>query len=160
MMPRNSVSSDHWKRQTQPNARQENSDREPNSMNKKKVITWEDADMNLCIIAASILDSAMMVLRATNEPPYRSAYYRTDDGTVVPDDYASDEDRTVYSWPTLSPICWWSFQNLVRIRLREARKEIKNNLYGRGNRPKESGQSSRNPNGRSGSKFGRQPSRE
>ena len=126
-------------------------------MNLKKVITWEDADMNCCIIAASILSAAVLTLRVTGT--LGRGVLTTDNGETIPRDYAEDGERSVYSWLTISPICWWSFQNLVRIRLKQARKEIKENLYGRGNSEKVSKQASRNATRRSGTKYGRKKTR-
>lgn len=147
--------------------------------NEKKIITWKDADQNLCTIAAYILHESMVELRNT-QSPVSTWTYPLSDGSRVGAKFGTEENRTIFSvtfgvlregvegytiipsaasyYP--APQCWWSFQNLVRMKLKEARAELKANLYGQGEKVKTSGQSSRNAQPRtSQSKFGRQQER-
>lgn len=150
-------------------------------MNKKNVITWKDADQNLCTLAASILSNSMAALRSPLHATLGSSW-PLEGGGMVERGYAqkSGSERT---WATgdnsrafiqidifhddplekIQPTvqCWWCFQNLIRQRLNQARQELQNNRYRRDREKKKSIQISRNPNGRpEGSKFGRRPERE
>lgn len=146
-------------------------------MKTKKIITWKDADQNLCTLAAYILHQAMVELRSSQST---TVEYPIDDGTRTAVDMGSDTPRTVFScvqamlteddygvpFPendgdTPSAQCWWCFQNLIRMKLAEARKELKRNLYGTGSESKVNKQSSRNYTFRtSRSKYGRQAERQ
>lgn len=42
-----------------------------------------------------------------------------------------DGNATTLTNVGITPQCWWSFQNLVRQRLKQARRELFENLYGR-----------------------------
>jgi hypothetical protein len=150
-------------------------------MNKKNIITWKDADQNLCTIAAGMLDSAMGELR-DSQPyiPYYDPMFMSD-GREVPHNYASATSRTIMTYLQFggwylgsgsgypigggyaSTLCWWCFQNIIRQRLKEARLELWKNLYTQRNRreSKRSSKKSRNRGKRmvNRSKFGRQPER-
>jgi hypothetical protein len=131
-------------------------------MNQNNVITWKDADQNLCKLVGRILENASRELRADTEPP--SDYFYSPQMTggkgEIPKDYASEGPRPWHAvgltdlaeyknedglWDFLdeafdaiawgiagdySVQCWWSFQNIVRWRFRQARAEIVENLYG------------------------------
>lgn len=197
-------------------------------MTKRNLITWKDADQNLCWIAAFILDKAMHTLRARKDmrgpyPVGRSGNVdpgfaedngkRTvfsdegisfkgsyeDGGYIVADQLTTSEFESLVaplraimeewniglnhwthdelmpahshlnfeSWDNpaafvgYSPQCWWSFQNLVRQRLTQARQELKSNLYGKSNSRTLNRQSSRNKIKRkAGSKYNRQQERQ
>ena len=161
-----------------------------NEKRKRRLITWKDADQNLCTLAASILDDASAELRATEEltgriqifpptlgPPAPTAW-PVDGGEPVKAGMAEDGGhRSFWSapWeqmntnddlletqylPQLTPQCWFSFQNLVMMRLKEAREDLRKNRYLKNNKFKSSEQISRNPLKRpEGSKFGRTPER-
>jgi hypothetical protein len=143
----------------------------------KKVITWKDADQSTMYLAGYLLDSLSLLLRQKGGSGILGIYNRAD-GTLISDGYVSEDEGQ--GWWTYDPntsyteggggifslndqtlnkpslVCWYSMQNLVRIRLREARQSIKKARYGQNKEPKASKQVSRNPNGRKkGSKFGR-----
>jgi hypothetical protein len=142
---------------------------------RKSVITHKDADQNMCRLAAFCLDIAGKVMR--DKTPDTLGYYSRRDGSSIENGYNSSKYQSWWSYNSLimfgnksgdvasmlssrndaSAICWYSFQNLIRIRLREARKEIKAARYMRKNKVKTSIQASRNPVKRSvKSKWGRQ----
>ena len=139
-------------------------------------ITWKDADQNLCTLAASILDQASGVLRTPYGTQTENKETETA-GEFIPPGFADKEDNrgwwTIGTYTedaadagffhgknTMSVVCWYSFQNLVRMRLKQAREELRLNLYGSGSKIKRSSQASRNPVKRlRGSKFGRKPER-
>jgi hypothetical protein len=141
-------------------------------MNTKNLITWKDADQNLCTIAASLLANAMMSLRGVRT---MKGPWPTDDGEMIEPGFALDESskRTVFSGdydPRDSfaasndnqpcPQCWWCFQNMITQKLRVARAELKRNCYEQNRKLRTSKQRSRNPKGRSvKSKFQRQQER-
>lgn len=144
----------------------------------KNIITWKDADQNLCTLAAVILDSAMTQIRGhdTFLTPVP-----TTNGQLIPPGWLEDGDsgRSIFSgqthrimsWGTpsapdadlsteITPLCWWSFQNLVRQRLLMAREDLRQNRYKQTRDARMSDQRSRNKHKRSKrSKFGRQPER-
>lgn len=146
-------------------------------MRAKKVITWKDADQNLCTLAASILSNSMDALRrgeagtfdwpleggGTASPGMgqeigsRRSIWSCDEAIVI-DPRARIEDNRILE---ASPQCWWSFQNMIRMRLAQARQDLKDNRYLRNNPPKSSKQDSRNPDGRPPrGKYGRKRERE
>ncbi len=144
---------------------------------ERKLITWKDADQNLCTLAASMFENAMIILRSPEDSIV--PFYPLDDGNQAfpgmaekegskrsimsePEQPAPGPDEVIDSfWSGPCPICWWSFQNLIRQRLAMARQELMDNRYLRNKEPGWSKQDSRNPNGRKeGSKFGRKPERE
>jgi hypothetical protein len=128
-------------------------------MKAKNVITWKDADQNLCHIAAMILRDAMRELRQGHQEGLRPPMTRGKG--PIPRDYAYSEDRSWMSFNGITDLteladdagifdklddwwdknvwllvgthstqCWWSFQNIVRFRLREARESLWENCYG------------------------------
>lgn len=140
----------------------------------KKVITWKDADQNLCTIAAAILDNASSLLRASGNV---AESYPTDGGGsiepgfaepsgnrtywsgVVTNDFLPTDYRALGQGPSYQ--CWFCFQNMVRLRLEDARRELKRNRYLRKNAFKSSKQRSRNKITRPETgKAGRRPERE
>ena len=152
---------------------------------KGSLITWKDADQNLCTIAAFILHAAMVELRQSNNLPGPIMPLMTN-GERVSHSFVSPYPRSIFGFGedtgvfgnewfnndiysgdgggpgtnndgSPSSLCWWSFQNIVRFYLREAREEIKANLYARREREKRATpKRSRNYSKRSqGSKFGR-----
>ena len=149
-------------------------------MNDKRAITWKDADQNLCTIAASILHNSMQTLRTSREllEGFELGSYPLDDGTTVNAGFAqkAGSHRSHWSGDYItglhyqdfaeprrgpSPQCWWCFQNLIRQRLEQARRELMDNRYIRVNKPKASKQESRNPVKRSPKgKYNRKPERE
>ncbi len=159
-------------------------------MRKKNLITWKDADQNLCHLAAVMLSNAMQELRNSG---VQTGDFVMDNGKELPPGYAEPDGskRTIYSdEPTsllsavgdadisyeISPddvvfyfdtdrpstLCWWSFQNLIRWRLRKARRELARNVYQSKPFKKETEKNcSRNQEKRpEGSKYGRQAERE
>lgn len=137
------------------------------SERKKNLITWKDADQNLCTVAAAIFDAAMRELRANYDQDF---WYPTDDGGRAESGMCEESGNRTF-WSTdrsvpeviregLSQQCWWSFQNIIRMRLAQSRQEIQDNLYPQNRQHRTSKQSSRNPDKRrDGSKYGRQPER-
>jgi hypothetical protein len=164
----------------------------------KNLITWKDADQNLCTLAASILHAASVNLRsgrtaagpvamtngdfampgyaektAAGGGPGRTIFsgVRDPDATVPgygipgqqidePDDREDEtkDDNLNFNQP--SSLCWWSFQNIIRFRLREAREELEKNLYPQKRRGSVNPNQSRNvKRERFKSKFGRQAER-
>lgn len=132
-------------------------------MRHKNVITWKDADQNLCHLAALMFENALQELRPprdmTNPWPMDNGKdvepgYAEEDGskrtvftdapsinTFIPQDEEierpkegsieiTDEYSYYFDAARPSSICWWSFQNLIRWRLRKARLELSKNLYG------------------------------
>lgn len=143
---------------------------------RKSLITWKDADQNLCTIAALILDDANL-LRSPDDFNYA---YQVEGAEPIQPGYAEDSgSRSVFSTeggfvqsndflsdaigdfrPTPAPLCWYSFQNLVRLHLKKSRKELKDNLYQQKDPVVSSKQESRNPvKRRSISKYGRKGER-
>jgi hypothetical protein len=61
-------------------------------MENKKLITWKDADQNLCRIAAYILNEAAQGIRKGSAG--RQDAYPTRDGEGAPRGYAEDDDST------------------------------------------------------------------
>jgi hypothetical protein len=144
----------------------------------KNLITWKDADQNLCTLAAYIIHQSMVELRSSE---FTLIEYPIEDGSKVPLNFGSYGVRTVFShgenmlyepdtgvlFPpetfgdVMSAQCWWCFQNLIKMKLKQARAELKKNLYGEGEKAKTSKQSSRNASARKRqSKFGRREERE
>lgn len=160
-------------------------------MNEKRVITWRDADVAICRLAAYMLDD-MDTIRTYE--PQSNTYDTTVPFEKVAPGYASS--RATRGWWTLgtegisqnpqfsdmgyflspvlqiqayleqtfwgqmmpvgiSQVCWYGFQNLIRLRLRQARQEIHKNLYKQGKKKKRNEQRTRNPLFRQGTKFGR-----
>jgi hypothetical protein len=150
-------------------------------MNKEqKIITWKDADDAACHAAALMLQEASLALRASYDAP---GSHRTDDGKGASPGMGEENSKRTwwtYGWvgadgnvaiddgefdilnldsaqaadPPIDRICWWSFQNLIRLRLKEARQEIHDALFAQGTRLRESDQRSRNARKRRrGSKF-------
>ena len=158
-------------------------------MNRKSIITHKDADQNLCTIAALMLEDAMQQLRMTREEEHPIPMtngedappgFAEDDGSkrtifsADPQNVLENIEDTVFQYipaldqqfevfPTNRPatLCWWSLQNLIRFRLRQARQELADNCYPQSGEFKSDKQASRNPKKRpEASKFGRQPERE
>lgn len=135
-------------------------------MKQKNLITWKQADQNLCKLAASILNRAWTELRSDHDRQWTSPNQTRGKGPVGfnfltehnqtwttvasfnPDNELSpfwedndislfeyaDEwiDQWFYAMPgDYSLQCWWSFQNIIRWRLREARQALFENCYGR-----------------------------
>ena len=154
------------------------------STRQKKIITWKDADHNLCILAASMLHQASQSLRGGRNMTVPRITTR---GQQVPPGFAEvavwtgGPARTVFTGPSRwgegggeyaiededddrdlnhkapSSLCWWAFQNIVRFELRRARKLLKENLYPQTKGKKTDPALSRNKDGRrAGSKYGRQ----
>lgn len=124
-------------------------------MREENLITWKDADLNLCRLVMGMLEDASYSLRSY--AAHDAAPLTTTMGKQVGGGYAEDNsNRTFFSgrwdvyifemmgdysipymWQWLfdedtqgiSLQCWWSFQNILRYRLKEARKELKRNLY-------------------------------
>lgn len=158
-------------------------------MRKKSLITWKDADQNLCTIAAFIFHQAMVEIRNPDPPNMLKEPKWMSNGQAVPPSYASTWPRSVTSWgldndfmgwfgntsggpygvvftyiPQPSTLCWWCFQNIVRQRLREARLELKKNCYpqNRKRKTRREVHKTRNQGKRfvNRSKYGRHPERE
>lgn len=146
----------------------------------KRIITWKDADQNLCALAASILDKASGALRTTD---IQTLPFQDTNGVNVPAGIAHQTERgfwslgwtefevtqtAVFETDSFSPdshlysaLCWYSFQNLVRLRLAHARAELKKNLFDQSKGLRQDDTASRNPKGRKKwtSKFRREKER-
>lgn len=142
----------------------------------RKLITWKDADQNLMTIAISMIDAAKWMrtsetqtITFDTDTPNRKVkpgwisktagqgwwtllHRQSGMRTVVFDEGVS---------PELSPTCWYSFVNMVRQRLTQARAEMHENLYPQKKKLRTDKTATRNPNGkrRSISQFGRTPER-
>ncbi len=158
-------------------------------MKEQKIITWKDADRNLCALAAAMFHLASEELR--DHRPLDKDYPLTNgkmlDGFLATEENKSpftgraphdkkpadyDHEKAIEKWNELlglplkyandvwierthSELCWYSFQNLIRQRLKMARQELYDALYGQSREQRTSKQHTRNPNGRKkGSKFG------
>lgn len=141
----------------------------------KRIITWKDADRKLCAIAAKMLDEAMK-MRLTPlqwEREYNQLFDNDareipltgedKNGKQYPPGIWTDEAEanfttgaTIWAREELSPQCFYSLANIIRLRLKHARLMLYRNLFGTGNPARGSKQRSRNPEGRKGSKYGRQ----
>jgi hypothetical protein len=114
---------------------------------QKKVITWIEADRAVLRLANYILALARAELRDTQIfKPFERAYPVEGEEISVERGFVSDDPED--SWWTVDPgeiegntrgigtrtpyeksnqpsaVCWWSFQNLVRLRLMQARQEV------------------------------------
>lgn len=163
----------------------------------KNIITWKDADQNLCTIAAYILHQASVELRATRSgipvlmtngqfaaPGYAEKMQASAGRTIfsgnkddaatmddpaglpggfspeIPDDREDETKDDNLNVRSPSVLCWWSFQNIIRFRLREAREELEKNLYPQKRKGTVNPNQSRNlKRERDKSKFGRQAER-
>lgn len=137
----------------------------------KKLITWKEADLAMVYLGFSMIATLGTELRNNGSDPVGS--YPTEDGTIRNGQFL--EVGNVQGWwsctPTLvhlmgsggffanlpwgdksddnpSAVCWYSIQNLVRLRLRDARKEIHRKLMRQNKVKRSSRQSSRNQFGR------------
>ena len=137
---------------------------------KRKIMTWKAADQAVTRLGFLLIENASRRLRDTGSDLAGS--YPTADPGFVSNGFVSDDPSQ--SWWTYdsetvqtigdgidipypdahadakvpSNICWYSFQNLIRIRMKEAREEIYQNLLSQNREPRTSKQASRNEFGR------------
>jgi hypothetical protein len=149
-------------------------------MNLKNVITWKDADQNLCTLAAALIDSSLAFLHAPENKWIVEDATELDElipdifsPKILPDEPTDTTGRTfkrgtwstsdtapIWSHRYLSPQCHYAFMNMIRLALKHQRLMLKRNLMGQDRRHRISGQSSRNATGRKQeSKYGRKPER-
>lgn len=150
---------------------------------RKRIITWKDADQNLCAVAMLMLDQASLM--RTFEPQELGPD-ETEDGNEIPPGFADADQAPDRGWFTMnwthaatknavelygvepqpnrlySATCWYGFTNIVRRRLAQARRELHRNLFGQGAELHyQKKNATRNPTGRlkHHSKYGRTPER-
>jgi hypothetical protein len=116
-------------------------------LKNKRIITWRDADQNLVTIAASLL-AAVYLIRSYI--PMTTPVHRENGDAFNPgdlDDHSNGAGFWSFQWTeeeTHQPIqpsaaedprsqysilCWYSFVQMIRYRLRQSRQEVEANLY-------------------------------
>lgn len=149
-------------------------------LKNRRLITWKDADQNLCTVAAGILEAALN-LRTTDNQVGTKAHWPGEsyapgqwdsktnhgwwsDGWNESDANNPKDERagSPYYQNYITALCWFSFVQMVRYRLRQARQELEANLYNQNRAIKWQKNSSRNKRGakyRGTSKYGRSEER-
>jgi hypothetical protein len=128
---------------------------------EKKIMTWKEADQRLCACAAPMIHDAMAmrmsqeVFRIRTATPLPETPEDADGNSYPPGIWTGqDTGDVIWSRNEMAPQCFYSFVNLIRLRLKAHRLLLYRNLFGKGNSLNRSKQRSRNPNGRKrGSKF-------
>lgn len=120
---------------------------ENDELETKRIITWKDADQNLCYLACSLLDAADNIRSSAimTQPKAVDGDGDFEPGFVEKNPESSRgwwsvgwQEQDCLDWDILSAIgaapeypclCWYSFQQLVRFRLAQARAELARNLF-------------------------------
>lgn len=131
----------------------------------KRLMTWRDADMILCAMAAHMV-AEVAYMRDTNAqhgPVERSSGGPFLPGEGIPQQGSAFPEagwwsvmsggelrsQWMYEDPEnndlFTPTCWYSFVNLVKQELRGARQELWDNCYRSNKARRRSSQNSRNP---------------
>lgn len=151
---------------------------------ERRVITWKQADMNLCKVAAAFIQSIQKI--RTIDPgfwgnPFLEANDNREKGMDDMIDYfeygfpdtlqnppvdttgrefpagtwTNNEEATIWTSQFYGcPQCFYCLVNITRLTLKKQRLMIYRNLFGKGEAMKKSTQSSRNPYKRGASKHG------
>lgn len=134
-------------------------------MDKTKVITWREADIVLCKIAAEALAEILLYVKDQrsyyqtfdfnswlNTQLARNTYFIAGDGERVElGDWGVFTDSDIISknknpdFPKYSTPCWWALKNILQISLKHARKQLHKDLYGANPRKNIEKNSSRKP---------------
>lgn len=145
-----------------------------------RIITWKDADQNLVTLAASILNASSLGMRANGRQ--QGTFHTEPPVADIPPGFMDSENPHrgfwTFGWseltvntnldsfdpgtsePLLSALCWYSFQNLIRQRMTQAREEIFLNLFPQNKALRMDKSYSRNiKRVRDSSKFGREKER-
>lgn len=138
---------------------------------QKKIITWREADRAMLDCAFQLLAFLSLQLRYPERRDTRGSYPIAGGG-VIRNGYMKEAGNTQSWWSDHpgtvhlmneggfmanlpdsddtndrpSAICWYSIQNLVRLRLKDARRELEQKLMPQRKRKRTSKQSSRNKN--------------
>ncbi len=148
----------------------------------RRVITWRQADYNLCLVAAEFIQSIQWIRTENGETewqPSHDSVGEIGDVNEIEKDYedygffiwqnephdstgrqfprgtwTNHENSTIWTGKAFGcPQCFYSLVNITRLVLKKQRLMLYKNLFGKGEKSKTSKQSSRNPEGRGESKH-------